>query len=81
LARNAGVELTSQALDVSLGSDMEALTAEVYYLHAIALEESTDYPAALNAMNDPFTICRSRGLEEDAQVCLACLRPALRHTG
>jgi DNA-binding CsgD family transcriptional regulator len=77
----AGVELCGRALELSLGFDLEAVTAEVYYLHSIALEQTTDYPAALDAMTEAVSICRSRGLEEDAHVCLACLTPALRHTG
>jgi len=77
----AGVELTRKALDVVLDVDQEALTAEVYYLYADALEHATDYPAALNAWTDAFSYCRSRGLDTGAHVCLACLVPALRHTG
>lgn len=77
----AGVELCGRALDLSLAFDLEALTAEVYYLHSIALEQTTDYPAALDAMTEAVSICRSRGLQDDAHVCLACLTPTLRHTG
>jgi DNA-binding NarL/FixJ family response regulator len=79
--RSAGVEMTSRALDLALGSHLDALTAEVYYLHSIALEQGTHYSAALGAMTDAVTICRSRGLDADAHVCLACLTPALRHSG
>ncbi|MBT2492700.1 AAA family ATPase [Streptomyces sp. ISL-96] len=77
----AGTELTREALDLALSSELDALTAEVYYLHADALEQRTDYPAALDAWADALTFCRSRGLDADAHVCLACLAPALRHTG
>ena len=77
----AGVELTRKALDVVLDADQEALTAEAYYLYADALEHATDYPAALNAWTDAFSYCRSRGLDAGAHLCLACLVPALRHTG
>ncbi|MDQ4097504.1 MAG: AAA family ATPase [Actinomycetota bacterium] len=77
----AGVALTGKALDLALGAGPEALVAEVYYLHADALEHATDYSAALNALTDAVTYCRSRGLDDDAHVCLACLTPALRHTG
>lgn len=79
--REAGVALTSRALDLSLGPDLEAITADIYYLHSIALEQATDYSAALRAMTDAVALCRSRGLGDDANVCLACLTPALRHTG
>jgi DNA-binding NarL/FixJ family response regulator len=78
---SAGVELARRALDLALGSDLETVIAEVYYLYADALEHATHYPAALDAWTDAFTFCRSRGLEADAHVCLACLIPALRHTG
>jgi len=77
----AGVELTTRAFDLALDSDLESLAAEVYYLHAIALEQASDYPAALDAWTDAVTFCRSRGLDADAHVCLACLIPTLRHTG
>ncbi|MFV0131867.1 ATP-binding protein [Streptomyces sp. HMX87] len=77
----AGTGLTRQALDLALSSQLDALTAEVYYLHADALEQRTDYPAALDAWAEALTFCRGRGLDADAHVCLACLAPALRHTG
>jgi DNA-binding CsgD family transcriptional regulator len=76
-----GVELTRRALELALDADLDGLVAEVYYLHADALEQATDYPAAMDALTDAFTYCRSRGLDADAHVCLACLSPALRHTG
>lgn len=77
----AGVELTRQALELALASDLEGVAAEAYYFHADALEMATDYQAALDALTDAVTFCRSRGLDADAHVCLACLTPALRHTG
>jgi DNA-binding CsgD family transcriptional regulator/tetratricopeptide (TPR) repeat protein len=76
-----GVELTRQALDLALSSDSEELATEVYYLYADALEMATDYSAALEAWTDAYDYCRTRGLDADAHVCLACLTPALRHTG
>ncbi|MFE9395363.1 LuxR C-terminal-related transcriptional regulator [Streptomyces flavidovirens] len=77
----AGIELTRKALDLALGSGLDSLTADIYYLYADALEQRTDYPAALDAWTDALTFCRTRGLDADAHVCLACLTPALRHTG
>lgn len=77
----AGLELTRTALDLALGSGLDALVAEVYYLHADALEHAASYSAALDAWSDAFAFCRRRGLDSDAHVCLACLTPALRHTG
>lgn len=77
----AGVELTGRALDLSLAFDLDGLTAEVYYLHSIALEQATDYQASLDAMSEAITICRSRGFDDEGHICLACLTPALRHTG
>ena len=79
--REAGVAMTSRALDLSLHTGLDALTANIYYLHSIALEQATDYSAALGAMSTAVDLCRSRGLDDDANVCLACLTPALRHTG
>ncbi len=38
--REAGVAMTSRALDLSLGTDLDALTANIYYLHSIALEQA-----------------------------------------
>jgi DNA-binding NarL/FixJ family response regulator len=77
----AGVELTRTAMDFALDSGLDGLVAEVYYLHADALEHATDYAGALGAWADASSFCRSRGLDADAHVCLACLIPALRHTG
>lgn len=77
----AGVARTTRALDLALDAGPEALAAQIYYLHADALEHATDYEAALGALRDAVAYCRSRGLDADAHVCLACLTPALRHTG
>ncbi|MER7406217.1 LuxR C-terminal-related transcriptional regulator [Streptomyces sp. NPDC000070] len=76
-----GVELTRRALDLALGSGPDTLAADIYYLYADALEQRTSYPAALDAWTDALSFCRARGLDADAHVCLACLTPALRHTG
>ncbi|MDP8929638.1 MAG: AAA family ATPase [Actinomycetota bacterium] len=81
LGEGAGVDLVRQALDLALSADLVTSAAETYYLWADALEHATDYPAALDAWTDAYTFCRSRGLDADAHVCLACLAPALRHTG
>ncbi|MEV3989899.1 AAA family ATPase [Streptomyces sp. NPDC049837] len=77
----AGTELTRKALDLALSRGLDSLTADIYYLYADALEQRADYPAALDAWTDALTFCRTRGLDADAHVCLACLTPALRHTG
>jgi len=77
----AGVELTTRALHLALDDGPEALVAEIYYLHADALEHATDYQGALSALTDAVAYCRTRGMDADAHVCLACLTPALRHTG
>lgn len=77
----AGVELARKALDLVLDSDLDVITAEVYYLYADALEMAAEYPTALSTLSEGFAYCRSRGLEDSAHVCLACLTPALRHTG
>jgi DNA-binding CsgD family transcriptional regulator len=77
----AGIELTRKALDLALSRGLDSLTADIYYLYADALEQRTDYPAALDAWTDALAFCRTRGLDADAHVCLACLTPALRHTG
>lgn len=77
----AGVELTRQALNLALDSGNEALAADVYYLNADALEQAAAYPEALQAWTDAFSFCRDKGLDTAAHVCLACLIPALRHTG
>lgn len=76
-----GTELTRQALDVALGAGPDSLAADIYYLYADALEQRTDYPSALDAWTDALAFCRAHGLDADAHLCLACLTPALRHTG
>lgn len=77
----AGVDLARGALDLALDSGLEAVTAEVYYLYADALEQATRYSAAIDAWADASTFCRTRGLDAETHVCMACLMPALRHTG
>lgn len=76
-----GVELTRNALNLALDSGNEALAADVYYLNADALEQAAAYPEAVQAWTDAFNFCRNKGLDTAAHVCLACLMPALRHTG
>ncbi len=78
---NVGVELTRAALDLALDAGPDAVAAEAYSLHAYALEQATDYAAGLETLTNAVTFCRSRGLDAKAHVCLACLTPALRHTG
>lgn len=77
----AGLELTRKALNLALDSGNEALAADVYYLNADALEQAAAYPEAVQAWTDAFTFCRDKGLDTAAHVCLACMIPALRHTG
>jgi DNA-binding CsgD family transcriptional regulator len=77
----AGVELGRRALELALDADSEGLAADIYYLYADTLEMASDYPAARQTMTEGLTYCRRRGLAADAHVCLACLTPALRHTG
>lgn len=76
-----GLNMTDEALDLALRFDLAPLAAEVYYLRSIALEHATQYTAALKAMSDALMICQRRGLDGEAHVCMACLTPALRHTG
>lgn len=78
---DAGVELTRGALDLALDASLDTVAAEVYSLHAYALEEATRYAAGLETLTSAVTFCRTRGLDAQAHVCLACLTPALRHTG
>ena len=76
-----GTTRTRAALDGAIALGAEQLVAQVYYLHADALECITDYAGALAAYVDGVAHCRAKGLHDDANVCLACLAPALRHTG
>ncbi|MFG3497365.1 hypothetical protein [Streptomyces sp. NPDC047928] len=62
----AGIDLTGRALDLALSRGLDALTADLYYLHADALEQRTDYRAALDAWTDALSFCRTRGLDADA---------------
>lgn len=78
---DAGVELTRAALDLALEASLDYVAAEVYSLHAYALEEATRYAAGLETLTNAVSFCRNRGLDAQAHVCLACLTPAMRHTG
>ena len=57
------------------------LAAEAYYLWANSLAQAARYPEALNAWSTAFDYCQAQGRDATAQWCLACLVPALRHTG
>ncbi len=79
--RATGVEMSRAALDLVLDAGPDAVAAEVYALHAFTLERADDHSAGLDVLTDAVTFCRSRGLDAEAHVCMACLAPALRHTG
>ncbi|HVR32582.1 MAG TPA: AAA family ATPase [Acidimicrobiia bacterium] len=79
--RATGVEMSRAALDLVLDAGPDAIAAEVYALHAFTLERAADHAAGLDVLTDAVTFCRSRGLDAEAHVCMACLAPALRHTG
>jgi DNA-binding CsgD family transcriptional regulator/tetratricopeptide (TPR) repeat protein len=76
-----GVALAREGLSVALTAGLHDLSADAYYLWADALEQAARYPEALNAWSTAFDYCQAQGLDATAQVCLACLVPALRHTG
>ncbi|HVM15520.1 MAG TPA: AAA family ATPase [Egibacteraceae bacterium] len=78
---HVGVELTRTALGLALDAGHDAVAAEIYSLHAYALEQAAEYSAGLETLTKAATFCRNRGLDAEAHVCLACLTPALRHTG
>jgi hypothetical protein len=63
------------------GNDGAAGSATTYYLRAEACEQVADHHGALAVWTDAYELCRGRGLDEAAQVCLARLLTPLRHTG
>lgn len=77
----AGVELCREGLSMALAHDLPEVAGQAYFLMADALENTPDYPAALDAYTVAFEFCRTKDLRDAAQVCFACLSPVLMHTG
>jgi DNA-binding NarL/FixJ family response regulator len=76
-----GVELCREGFSQALAADLPGVAAQAYFLMADALENSPDYPAALDAYTAAFQFCQAKDLQDAAQVCFACLSPVLMHTG
>ncbi len=77
----AGVELCREGLSLALAHDLPGVAAQAYFLMADALENSPDYPAAIDAYTAAFQFCQAKDLRDAAQVCFACLSPVLMHIG
>ena len=76
-----GRRLTRQALSLALEHDLHAAVPEAYNRLAVVLAHDTDYVGARAAYAEAYAFCGQRGLDGDAQVCLACLATVLRQTG
>lgn len=76
-----GVELAREGLALAIALQVPESAGEALYELASALEFATDYAAAADTYESAFELCRTHDITELAQVCLACMSPAVRLMG
>jgi DNA-binding CsgD family transcriptional regulator len=76
-----GVQLAQAGLELALAEQLAEPAGHAYYELAEALEYATHYAAAADAYKAALELCRSRGVPDLAQVCLACMSPVARLMG
>jgi DNA-binding CsgD family transcriptional regulator/tetratricopeptide (TPR) repeat protein len=76
-----GVQLAQAGLELALAEQLAEPAGHAYYELAEALEYAAHYAAAADAYQSAFELCRSRGVPDLAQVCLACMSPVARLMG
>jgi predicted ATPase/DNA-binding CsgD family transcriptional regulator len=76
-----GVELAREGLALALAENLIEPAGEAYTRLASALEHSSGYPEAINAYSAATGFCHQQGLSGMAEICFACLAPAMVKTG
>jgi DNA-binding CsgD family transcriptional regulator len=76
-----GVARVREALAMALDHDNTGAAAEAYYRLGAALENSCDHGGAVTAYSAAREYCGEQGIDDLAQVCLACMLPAVFLTG
>jgi DNA-binding CsgD family transcriptional regulator len=79
--RDAGVGCVREALAMALEQGGTGATAEAYYRLGAVLENSCDHAGAVTAYSAARDYCGDRGIDGLAQVCFACMLPAVFLTG
>jgi DNA-binding CsgD family transcriptional regulator len=76
-----GVKLAREGLALALAENLTEPAGEAYFRLASALEHSSGYPEAIDAYSAATEFCHQQGLSGMAEVCFACLAPAMVKTG
>jgi DNA-binding CsgD family transcriptional regulator len=76
-----GVALAREGLALALAENLTEPAGEAYSRLASALEHSSGYPEAIDAYSAATDFCHQQGLTGMAEVCFACLAPAMVKTG
>ena len=76
-----GLPLVRQGLTLALDSGLTAAAAELFQRLADSLEHAGSYDPARTAYLEGAAYCRTRAIEQTAQLCLACMSVVLWQTG
>ena len=75
------MKLAREGLALALAENLTEPAGEAYFRLASALEHSSGYPEAIDAYSAATDFCHQQGLTGMAEVCVACLAPAMVKTG
>ena len=78
---DGGLILVREALALALDQHNTGAAAEAYYRLGAALENSCDHAGAVTAYSEARDYCGDRGIDDLAQICFACMLPAVFLTG
>lgn len=79
--RERGLALSKEALRLALEAEEPSSTAEAYYRLGAALENACDHEGAIAAYTTARGYCLGKKIDGLAQVCFACMLPAVLLTG
>jgi DNA-binding CsgD family transcriptional regulator len=79
--REAGIQLAREALGLALEHGAPGPAAEAYYRLGAALENACDHDGAVEAYTTARGFCLGQKIEGLAQICFACMLPAVLLTG
>ena len=76
-----GVDLARSGLQLALAEQLTEAAGLSYYEVASALIHASEYAAAADAYESASELCRSHGVTDLAQACVACMSVAVRFMG
>lgn len=79
--REAGITAARDAISLALENGATAVIAEAYYRLGATLENACDHNGAVEAYSEARGFCLSQKIDGLAQICFACMLPAVLLTG